>query len=55
MTSVRPSMPMPPMDSVTQVGSPREELVVLRRAGKLATMRSFMTKWSIKLLGLAPR
>ena len=32
MTSGRPSSPMPPIDSVTQVGSPGEQLVVFRRA-----------------------
>ena len=32
VTSDRPSSPMPPIDSVTQVGIAGEQLVVLRRA-----------------------
>ena len=46
VTSVLPSTPMPPIDSVTQVGSPENSsLYSFMRIN--FTMRNFITKWSI--------
>ena len=46
VTSVLPSTPMPPMDSVTHVGSPENSsLYSLMRMN--FTMRSFIINWSI--------
>ncbi len=45
VTMVRPSTPMPPIDSVTHCGSPAKiELYSGVRAN--FTMRSFITRWS---------
>src|SRR5690625_7365855 len=45
VTSGRPSSPMPPMDSVTQVGSP-ENRASYSGVRRKRTMRSLMTKRS---------
>ena len=46
VTRVRPSMPMPPMASVTQTGSPLNSWSYSGVRRK-RTMRSFITKWSM--------
>ena len=46
VTRGRPSLPMPPMDSVTQVGSP-ENSSLYWGVRRKRTIRSFMTKWSM--------
>ncbi|CSB91388.1 Uncharacterised protein [Vibrio cholerae] len=46
VTSVRPSRPIPPIDSVAQIGSP-ENSSSYSGVRRKRTIRSFMTKWSI--------
>ena len=52
VTRVRPSTPMPPMDSVTQVGSPPKSSLY-SGVRRWRTSRSLMTNWSIS--SWAPR
>ena len=46
VTKVRPSKPIPPNDSVAQIGSP-ENNSSYSGVRKKRTIRNFMTKWSI--------